>query len=391
MKQIKKLLAFLLTCLATSFLLEKSLAQSWQRYTADNSQLPTNQIFSIAIGPDETIWAATAKGLAYFHGGRWLTWNTTNSSLPSDFITAVAVGQKGEIWAAFPNKGIGALQNNQWKIFEQKALQDTIYRLQFDKNNGLWAWGANPSEVHYFDGNQWITYSANNSCLGQNFRVETIIFDDEHKAHIKTLDVFLEELEECRQEESLPPIAPLLFNTSWVRQKLQTSWPQFTSLPIRAFTTDEEGQVWIATDLGLATYKNKEWITYSLSTQKTRVRALASDKQGDLWVATDNAGIFYFATPNIEAEKEVVYLSAAPNPFHEGTTIRYNIIASPGRVILYIQDQNGARIATLVDEVRTPGNYELYWNPGDLKLNNQVFKCIMLGPDGVKHLKLYYY
>jgi ligand-binding sensor domain-containing protein len=377
MKQTKKISAFFLTCLVTSFFGGKCWAQTWQRYNVANSHLPTNQVFSIAVGPDETVWAATAKGLAYFRGGRWLTWNSTNSSLPSDFITAVAVGPNGDIWAAFPNIGIGALQNNRWKIFETTALRDTIYQLQFDKNNALWAWGKRESEVYHFDGAKWITYSANNSCLGENFRVEAIIFDNEHKAHIKTLDVFLEELEECKQEELPPSVKPFMFNTNWVRQKLQTSWPQFTDLPIRAFTTDEDGQVWIATDLGLATYKNKEWITYSLSTQKTRVRGLTGDKQGNLWVATDNAGIFYFATPNIEAEKEVVYLSAAPNPFREGTTIRYNIIASPGRVNLYIQDQNGIRVATLVDEVKTPGNYELYWNPGDLRLNNQVFKCIM--------------
>ena len=54
-----------------------------------------------------------------------------------------------------------------------------------------------------------------------------------------------------------------------------------------------------------------------------------------------------------------------PNPFNPSTKIKWQ---SPenGRQILKIYDLLGREIATLVDEYRPFGKYELTWSPGDI-------------------------
>ena len=50
-----------------------------------------------------------------------------------------------------------------------------------------------------------------------------------------------------------------------------------------------------------------------------------------------------------------------PNPFNPTTTITYNL-DQPGMVNLVIYDLLGRKVETLVDEIKTPGNYAVTWN-----------------------------
>lgn len=50
-----------------------------------------------------------------------------------------------------------------------------------------------------------------------------------------------------------------------------------------------------------------------------------------------------------------------PNPFNPSTTINYRLDQA-GMVNLVIYDLLGQKVATLVDEVRTLGNYTVRWN-----------------------------
>ncbi len=50
-----------------------------------------------------------------------------------------------------------------------------------------------------------------------------------------------------------------------------------------------------------------------------------------------------------------------PNPFNPATTIDYRLDQA-GMFNLVIYDLLGQKVATLVDEVRIPGNYTVRWN-----------------------------
>ena len=67
--------------------------------------------------------------------------------------------------------------------------------------------------------------------------------------------------------------------------------------------------------------------------------------------------------PQVEAPGTVALHPAVPNPFNPVTTIRYNL-AETGPVSLVVYDVAGRRVATLVDEVRSPveGGHAVTWN-----------------------------
>jgi hypothetical protein len=60
----------------------------------------------------------------------------------------------------------------------------------------------------------------------------------------------------------------------------------------------------------------------------------------------------------------VLSISAYPNPFNPGTTIRYTV-PSAGRVSVAIYDTRGAHVATLVDERKDAGAYTETWEGRD--------------------------
>ncbi len=54
-----------------------------------------------------------------------------------------------------------------------------------------------------------------------------------------------------------------------------------------------------------------------------------------------------------------------PNPFNPSTVIKYNVPAR-GHISLKVYDASGKRVATLVDEARNEGTYEVTFNPTNL-------------------------
>lgn len=55
--------------------------QQWIVYKKNNSGLPENYIFKIAVDSSNIIWIGTGKGLARFDRTNWTVWDTNNSPL----------------------------------------------------------------------------------------------------------------------------------------------------------------------------------------------------------------------------------------------------------------------------------------------------------------------
>ncbi len=64
-----------------------------------------------------------------------------------------------------------------------------------------------------------------------------------------------------------------------------------------------------------------------------------------------------------------------PNPFNPSTTIRYSV-AKGDRVSLKVYDITGREVATLVDAVRSPGEYAVRWSPEGLASGTYVYRFV---------------
>ncbi|MEE9169879.1 MAG: T9SS type A sorting domain-containing protein, partial [bacterium] len=67
-----------------------------------------------------------------------------------------------------------------------------------------------------------------------------------------------------------------------------------------------------------------------------------------------------------------------PNPFNPSTTIRFGLPAS-GHAMLRVFNLLGQRVATLVDEQKLAGNYEVQWQAGDVPSGAYFYRIQVTG------------
>ena len=81
---------------------------------------------------------------------------------------------------------------------------------------------------------------------------------------------------------------------------------------------------------------------------------------GHIWIKPDEQAPKKQIFASESAPKQFALLQNYPNPFNPETTIKYQI-AEKSTVTLRIYNFLGQEIATLVDEVKEAGFYEIHW------------------------------
>ena len=95
-------LAAVIACAAFSHSALSAAVPIWAVFNSENSDLPSDTVFALALGPDGSLWAGTFGGLARLDkDGHWQTYSkaSTNGGLPSDHVRALALGPDGSLWA----------------------------------------------------------------------------------------------------------------------------------------------------------------------------------------------------------------------------------------------------------------------------------------------------
>ena len=121
------------------------------------------------------------------------------------------------------------------------------------------------------------------------------------------------------------------------------------------YRTTDSGENWENLNSGLINYFN-----YGIN----------EDNNGYLFVSTFGDGVFKSLTSisGIEDEKQFIDFNLSqnyPNPFNPSTTIKYSI-PNAGNISLKVYDVLGKEIATLVNEEKSSGNYEVEFNASNL-------------------------
>ncbi len=74
---------------------------SWTMYTATNSGLPENKLWSLTVDREDNVWIGTeTRGLVKFDGVNWTVFNTTNSPITNNRINALNCDSLNNIWVA---------------------------------------------------------------------------------------------------------------------------------------------------------------------------------------------------------------------------------------------------------------------------------------------------
>jgi ligand-binding sensor domain-containing protein len=164
--------------LATWFGLVHFDGSNWQRYGIDNSDIPTNELFSVSVDVDQSVWVGSFRdpmstvgedGLFHFDGVEWTVFNSSNSGLPNDRIMQIDIGSDGVKWLEPRIGGITRYDGNDWVSFNTQNTpllnNKFIGQLVSDRD---FLWGCTNGGVLKYDDVKWTVYHKGNSGLPTN-------------------------------------------------------------------------------------------------------------------------------------------------------------------------------------------------------------------------------
>lgn len=268
--------------------------ERWETWTGADG-LPDGSVVSLAVGPDGTVWAATAGpppgaeeaaqgGVARFDGSGW---EAVDEGLDHTHVPAISVADDGTVWAIVIDEtgpdqgpvpehdgGLARFDGREWDSWtETGPLADRVPRtLAVDGDGNAWVGLSDtsgvggpgpPTEggVARFDGDEWERFTTD---------------DGLPDGHVSALTV---------GESVVWAAAPhslLRFDGQrWVEQDtIDQFGPFMESLVV------DRGAVWAATHTGLSRFDGRRWATVGFDEMPVRhIEAIAAGDEA-LWLAT---------------------------------------------------------------------------------------------------------
>jgi len=205
----------------------RGVAQYAQTHFTARDGLPHSFSGAIAQTTDGYLWTATQEGLARFDGVTFTTFDHRKApGVPTNTFTALTVDAAGTLWAGTRDRGVvqvvdGEVHTVAW---EPGPQEQQIRALAFDGNGDLWIGMRDRGVVRLHAG-----------------------------ALVGTLTT----------RDGLP------------------------SDDVRAFLLARDGTMWIGTFKGLVRWKAGRISLGPVALNGSAIHAIAQDAQGDLWCATD--------------------------------------------------------------------------------------------------------
>src|SRR5690606_8925213 len=113
MKRLLIISLFLLSSLPLS-----AQGPQWITYNTGNSNLPSDNVYSLAIDQNNTIWIGTDSGLAQFKNNKWIIYTTSNSEIPSNNISGVSIDDFNNVWISTIDSGAAVFDHVNWIIYK---------------------------------------------------------------------------------------------------------------------------------------------------------------------------------------------------------------------------------------------------------------------------------
>ena len=144
---------------------------TFTRYDSQNTAMPEDVVWSIAVDSRNNIWLASCRfrqgGLVKYDGSQWTTYTPDNSALPDNSINSITIDQSDNVWMTV-NDYVVKFSGNRWDTFDKDDLNlsNLIFSgIQFNSKNlltGITDHSFNnlaiqpPCELFSFDGKKTI-------------------------------------------------------------------------------------------------------------------------------------------------------------------------------------------------------------------------------------------
>lgn len=220
----------------------------WVVFDENTSSLPNNEVRALSIDSQNKIWMATNGGIAQFDGttpyGNWIFYNS-DSGLKSNDVQAITIGTADQPFIGMTSHGIMK-----------------------------------------FDGNSW------NDCLIEDAVIPNSLVSKMVYSHDST-HIFMATLFEGLVKFNVEqPINTIFFNT------LNSDMPNDKVFDVMV---DDDGQVWVATDGGLASFNGTDatnWERYYDVAFGSTHHSVLQHSNGNIYVGTKTEGLRSFDGTN---------------------------------------------------------------------------------------------
>jgi len=280
--------------------------QIYTHYDTENSNLPTDNIISIAIVDNGTKWVGTEKmSMIKSNNEDWIKINCSNSELPSCCITSIEINNNGKIYfggssydTPYYDPGIAILDGLEWNSYrfvENSTEEFTIRDIVVDNQNNTWLC-TSIGLIKYIDESNWIIYNTSNSILNSN-RTNCGVVDENGIVWIGLLPDYSD-------------IGGGLLKINGNDWSIYTT--DNSDLPnsyVNAITTDNIGNLWMGVSgdwfnpepKGLVNFNGNNWTFYNTTNSglpDTYINNIAVSPTGEVWLATrggaDGGGLVRF-------------------------------------------------------------------------------------------------
>ncbi len=370
------------TIYSTYYIVEFSEDSIW---TTHSSIYTSNGFRQLLFDNYQTLWIGDPEGL-YYYDGTSLNYIPHTPPL-GQYVTDVKLDSTGNIWFALGYAGWGALEMYDGTSFT--GFSPVAIAIDIDTTGNIWVGTldltfSTGAELKKFDGNTWTTYNSLNSPLPKAFMITDLEFDSFGNLWIATFDSGL-----------------VVFNENGIA----------TPVELFGFTANVVNNSKIKLDWTTATEINNKGFDIERSSDKTNWRLIGFKEGNGTTIETHNYSFtddllgtnsskLYYRLKQIDYDgsfeySDVVEVDIAPstyslsqnypNPFNPTTKIKFTIppVGTRDRVSvqLKVYDVLGKEVATLVNEEKPSGEYEIEFNGSDLTSGIYFFHLEAVDPE----------
>ena len=334
---------------------------------------------SIAIDNNRVKWLGGGDGLIGGDGlfkyddTSWTNYKSVNTGLPDDIIYSIAIDSSNNKWIGTHEGGLAKFDDTNWTVYNTSNSglpYNGVYSIAFDNAGNKWI--GTGDGVAKFDNTNWTVYNTSNSGLPSNF-ISVIAIDGSGNKWIGTFSEGLVKFDDI----------------NWTVYNSSNTGMPFDE--ILSLSTDGKGNIWIGTNQGLVKFNGTDWFLFNTSNSGlpgNYISEIAIDKNENTWIATYGGLAVYKEGGVVAVEdkkgkpllNDFLLYQNYPNPFNPSTSIQYQV-SSNSQVSLKVYDVLGNEVATLVNEEKPSGSYEVEFNASHLSSGIYFYQLKAVDPE----------
>ncbi len=397
-----------------------SSSNQWLFISFDTTSSKDQVVYNISIDKNKNVWLTYSLYNSYlalvkYDGNEWKSWNVSKifNIYPQNHFVAT-VDNIGIVWLYIYGGGLISFDGNIFQQHQQFVNEIIKYpKIAIDKDKNKWIFGPVGRGLVKVDSSyNSILYTTSNSPLPSNNG--GLIYSDGDSIWICTYkgmvllynnnwNIF-DTTNTKMPSQEIFSFAKDLKGFRWLGTRTKgllkwindstffiynTSNAPFRSNFVNVITIDTFNNLWIGTDDGALKFDGNTF-TYLDSTVGRSILDIKIDRFNNKWISMDRnfngaPGLLIYnengvtginmptgVRDDIPLIKQFTLFQNYPNPFNSKTIIKFRI-PDYNFTILKVYDLLGREIATLLNEPKSSGEYEIEFNADKYNLTSGIY------------------